>query len=68
MTVFESYRRCLTWSAVPLLALFVLLAGCTDESLLASEATDARFQRYVALGNSITAGFQADGINRTLQE
>ena len=56
------------WGALLLIGVIPLLAGCSDESLLASEATDGRFQRYVALGNSITAGFQADGINRTLQE
>jgi len=56
------------WGALLLIGVLPLLAGCSDESLLASEATDGRFQRYVALGNSITAGFQADGINRTLQE
>jgi lysophospholipase L1-like esterase len=51
-----------------LLGLLPLLAGCSDESLLEPESTDARFERYVALGNSITAGFQADGINQTLQQ
>ena len=56
------------WGVLLLLGLMPLLVGCEDESLLESEATDARFERYVALGNSITAGYQADGINQTLQQ
>jgi len=56
------------WGTVLLLGILPLLVGCSDESLLASEATDARFARYVALGNSITAGFQSGGINQMLQE
>ena len=51
-----------------LFGLLPLLVGCSDESLLEPESTDARFDRYVALGNSITAGYQADGINQTLQQ
>lgn len=30
--------------------------------------TDDMFQRYVAIGNSITAGFQSDGISNTTQQ
>ena len=68
MTVFQSYQRCLAWSAVPLLALCVLLAGCEDGELLPPEpeAGDL-FARYVAIGNSITAGFQSSGINANTQ-
>lgn len=68
MTVFQSYQRCLAWSAVPLLALLVLLAGCEDGELLPPEpeAGDL-FARYVAIGNSITAGFQSSGINASTQ-
>lgn len=56
------------WGALLLLGLLPLLAGCSDESLLEPEATDAQFSRYVALGNSITAGYQADGLSRSLQQ
>ncbi|MCS4040624.1 SGNH/GDSL hydrolase family protein [Salinibacter ruber] len=45
-----------------------LVSGCDDESLTAPEVQNDRFNSYVALGNSITAGFQADGINQTLQQ
>ena len=47
---------------VCLLAGSLLLSGCSDESLVATEATSDTFARYVALGNSITAGFQSNGI------
>ncbi len=49
-----------------LLAALFLIAGCGDDaSLLLPEDADAGalFNRYVALGNSITAGFQSNGIN-----
>ncbi|WP_103028298.1 SGNH/GDSL hydrolase family protein [Salinibacter altiplanensis] len=39
------------------------LTGCSDESLTAPETQDDLFASYVALGNSITAGFQSGGIN-----
>lgn len=50
------------------LALPLALGGCDDESLTPPEpeAGDL-FRRYVALGNSITAGFQSDGINDSTQ-
>ncbi len=56
------------WSAVPLLCLLLLLGGCDEGELLPPdpEAGDL-FARYVALGNSITAGFQSDGINAETQ-
>lgn len=56
------------WGLLLLIGLLPLLVGCSDESLLEPESTDARFDRYVALGNSITAGFQSDGINQSLQQ
>lgn len=46
----------------------VLLTGCEEESLLEPEATSDVFHRYVALGNSITAGFQSNGIVASTQE
>ena len=58
-------------SAGGALLLFVLVApwltGCSDESLTAPETQDDRFTSYVALGNSITAGFQSGGINSQTQ-
>lgn len=45
-----------------------VLAGCRgDESLDAPPVRDDLFRRYVALGNSITAGFQSAGINDSTQ-
>jgi lysophospholipase L1-like esterase len=52
-----------------LLVALPVLAGCrTDEKLSSPATTDALFQRYVALGNSITAGFQSAGINDSTQQ
>lgn len=52
-----------------LLPVALLLSGCDDESLMTPTPDGGeRFARYVALGNSITAGFQSDGINATLQQ
>lgn len=56
------------WGALLLVGLLPLLAGCEDESLLAPEATSDTFTRYVALGNSITAGFQSGGIVNSTQD
>src|SRR5262245_27974492 len=44
------------------------LSGCDNESLMPPNPTaGSRFARYVALGNSITAGFQSAGINDSTQ-
>ena len=50
------------------LAAPLILASCDDATLMSPdpEAGDV-FARYVALGNSITAGFQSDGINDSTQ-
>lgn len=47
----------------------LLLAGCADESLMPPEPPEGGevFERYVALGNSITAGFQSAGISDSTQ-
>jgi hypothetical protein len=52
--------------------LAVLLSGlaCEDEQLLRpgnANPVDPMFERYVAIGNSITAGFQSFGLNDSLQ-
>ncbi len=58
------------WTAIALGALFLLVPACDDETLVspAPDAQDELFERYVALGNSITAGFQSEGINRETQQ
>jgi hypothetical protein len=48
------------------LALTRPLAACTDDGS-GPEPTDQLFRRYVALGNSITAGVQSEGINDSTQ-
>ncbi len=51
------------------LALVAALAACSDEKDLVNPPppVDALFRSYVALGNSITAGFQSGGINDSTQ-
>lgn len=52
-----------------LLVALPVLAGCrTDEKLNAPDVIDPLFQRYVSLGNSITAGFMSAGINDSTQQ
>ncbi|MFI5211226.1 MAG: SGNH/GDSL hydrolase family protein, partial [Gemmatimonadales bacterium] len=48
---------------------FAALAGCRSGETLDSPAVvDPMFVRYVAMGNSITAGFQSVGINDSTQQ
>jgi lysophospholipase L1-like esterase len=52
------------------LALGLSALACEDEQLLRpgnTQPVDAMFERYVALGNSITAGFQSLGLNDSVQ-
>jgi lysophospholipase L1-like esterase len=55
---------------LPALALLLVIAsGCAEESLLAPEPdAGPLFSRYVALGNSITAGYQSGGITASTQQ
>jgi hypothetical protein len=55
-------------SALPfLLALLAAaLLGCRDDGV-GPEPNDPLFERYVAVGNSITAGFESEGINDSTQ-
>jgi len=47
---------------------FAALAGCrSGETLNSPAVVDPMFVRYVAMGNSITAGFQSVGINDSTQ-
>ena len=52
--------------------LVLAAAGCNNEALVTPPvpqyAGGAMFQRYVAMGNSITAGFQSGGINDSTQK
>lgn len=51
-----------------LAALFIAVVGCDDEALMPPEpAAGDLFARYAAIGNSITAGFQSEGINDSTQ-
>src|SRR6185436_602941 len=43
------------------------LACNSDSRVLMAPVANPIFQSYVALGNSITAGFQSDGINDSTQ-
>jgi lysophospholipase L1-like esterase len=52
------------------LALSAVIAACGKDSVdivAAPKAVDPIFQSYVALGNSITAGYQSGGINDSTQ-
>ncbi len=68
MSVFSGNRR---WSGAAMLALAVLVGGCDDEVVqpvvLPTPSGGALLQSYVAIGNSITAGFQSGGINDSTQ-
>jgi hypothetical protein len=44
-----------------------LALGCRSDDTLEPVNLDARFARYVSMGNSITAGFQSGGINDSTQ-
>ena len=50
-------------------ALTLAAVGCTDDaiSVLQPKPADPIFHTYVALGNSITAGYQSSGINDSTQ-
>ncbi|HXL33386.1 MAG TPA: hypothetical protein VN953_00555 [Gemmatimonadales bacterium] len=54
------------------LSIVLLAAACHEEDLFITPpppyAGGAMFQRYVAIGNSITAGFQSGGINDSTQK
>jgi hypothetical protein len=64
----------MTLRSAPLAAvgLALLVAACHNDELFTPSvpqyAGGALFQRYVAMGNSITAGFQSGGINDSTQK
>src|SRR6267154_4872038 len=52
------------------LGLVLAAAACNDDQLnrpYANTPVDPLFERYVSMGNSITAGFQSGGINDSTQ-
>src|SRR5262245_24196105 len=52
-----------------LLGIAATVFACTsDADVLGPGVVDNLFQSYVAIGNSITAGFQSDGINDSTQQ
>lgn len=56
--------------AIAAVAITIAAAACTRDSIdvfSPAPAADPIFQRYVALGNSITAGYQSSGINDSTQ-
>jgi len=59
-------QRLLTTAAA---ALVLGMSACENEELLppANQPVDALFERYVSLGNSITAGIQSGGLNDSIQ-
>src|SRR6266576_5379816 len=53
------------------ISLVLAAAGCHEDNLVSPAVPQytggAMFQRYVSMGNSITAGFQSGGLNDSLQ-
>ena len=53
------------------LGLVLAAAACNNDQLnrpFSSTPVDPLFDRYVSMGNSITAGFQSGGINDSTQQ
>ncbi len=66
MTTF--FQRAALPGICALLMVALVLTACDDDSLVSPDPPeDDLFTTYVALGNSITAGFQSDGINANTQ-
>ena len=57
---------CTLVARVALIAAVLVLAGCRDDSV-GPTPDDPLFERYIAVGNSITAGFESEGINDSTQ-
>lgn len=62
-------RRPASWGLFALAFALPFLVGCDDDTLTSprESAQNEIFDRYVSIGNSITAGFQANGISATTQ-
>ena len=61
-------RKILHRAALAMLATLPLLAACDDDVLNPPDPVNPTFARYVAIGNSLTAGFQSGGINDSTQQ
>jgi hypothetical protein len=59
-------RKILSRAALALL-IAVFIVACDDDVLNPPDAVDPMFNRYVAMGASLTAGFQSGGINDSTQ-
>ena len=59
-------RRLTIVAIVGLVAASAVLGACRDDGV-GPTPDDPLFERYVALGNSITAGFESEGINDSTQ-
>lgn len=56
--------------ALPLLALTIAFGGCVEDETIVvpnESETASLFRRYVAMGNSLTAGYMSGGINDSTQ-
>ena len=61
-------RRYMKWMPVVFVAGVALTAACSDDILNPpTSQVDSLFSKYVAIGNSVTAGFQSGGINKAGQ-
>jgi hypothetical protein len=60
-------RKILTRAALALLIAVPVFTACKDDVLNPPDPVDPIFDRYVAIGNSLTAGFQSGGINDSTQ-
>jgi lysophospholipase L1-like esterase len=65
-TIDRPFRR--ARGGVALLALAVAATACIDHDTPIAPTAQPLFERYVALGNSITAGFQSDGLTAGSQQ
>jgi len=60
-------RNILSRAALALVAAAAFTLACKDDMLNSPETVDTMFARYVAIGNSLTAGFESGGINDSTQ-
>jgi len=65
------FNRSAAWGLLLIAFALPFVAGCDSDSLSDTDprqsSVDPIFDRYVSIGNSITAGFQSDGINTNTQ-
>jgi len=67
-----SLQRSTSWVCLLIACALPFVMGCDGDALSDASprgsSVDPLFDRYVSMGNSITAGFQANGINATTQQ